>query len=349
MRRTRAWRRSGSRWGAVRWRSTSGRAAPKTAAERKAALDTFAKATDTWTQSAIVAAATEQVPMYVASALAYERPQALTELVAAVMPAAAPDSAGPLLVSAAAAGPGASALKAVVGRAISRMDGAAIVMDAATAAALQKLLDESGDDRGGAADRRQVGQVRRVQRQRRAVRTRARRASSAPRRRATSAAPSSRRASSPFLQRRAEALGTLAPMLADKGVSEALKARIITTLGESAGSDVDTVMVAAFARTGSTLLFDQILRRPDASVVLLAALEGRLGHARDDSDRRTSRDCARTRAGRWLGRRPRSSIRSARRGRRRARSSPPSRRKSRSAGDVEKGQGPLHRHVRQLP
>ena len=62
-------------------------------------------------------------------------------------------------------------------------------------------------------------------------------------------------------------------MLADAAVSDPLKGRIIATLGESAGRDVDTVMVAAFARTSSTLLFDQILRRPDASVALLAALK----------------------------------------------------------------------------
>ena len=74
-------------------------------------------------------------------------------------------------------------------------------------------------------------------------------------------------------QRRADVLSAIAPMLADQAVADPLKGRIIATLGESAGGDVDTVMVAAFARTSSTLLFDQILRRPDASVALLAALK----------------------------------------------------------------------------
>ena len=57
-------------------------------------------------------------------------------------------------------------------------------------------------------------------------------------------------------------------MLADAGVSDALKGRLIATLGESAGSDADAVMVAAFARTSSTLVFDQMLRRPDSSLAL---------------------------------------------------------------------------------
>ncbi len=243
-----------------------------TAAERKAMLDTFAKATDTWTQSAIVAAATEQVPNYVVSALAYERPQALTDLVAGFMPAAAPATAGRLLVSAAGAGPQASALKATVVRGIARMDVGTIAMDAATAAALQKLLDDPATtaaalpivakwDKAGAFSAS-------AERYGRALLAELGDAKTSDDRRAELAA-----SLLAVPQRRAEALKTIAPMLADAGVSDALKGRIIATLGESAGSDVDAVMVAAFARSRSTLLFDQILRRPDASVALLAALK----------------------------------------------------------------------------
>ena len=96
---------------------------PNAAAARTAVLDSFASATDNWTRSALVAAATEQAPSYVAEALTYGRPQALTEFVAAVLPAALPASAERLLVAAAGAGPQASALAADVVRAIARMDG----------------------------------------------------------------------------------------------------------------------------------------------------------------------------------------------------------------------------------
>ena len=40
--------------------------AATTPAQRKAVLDAFAAATDNWTRSALVAAATEQAPSYVA-------------------------------------------------------------------------------------------------------------------------------------------------------------------------------------------------------------------------------------------------------------------------------------------
>ena len=135
-------------------------------------LDTFAKATDTWTQSAIVAAATEQVPNYVASALAYERPQALTEFVAGFMPAATPATAGRLLVSAAGAGPQASALKATVVRG-DRPDGCGNDRHGrGDGRGPAEAARRSGDDGGGASDRREMGQGGRVQRQRRAPRTR---------------------------------------------------------------------------------------------------------------------------------------------------------------------------------
>jgi putative heme-binding domain-containing protein len=74
--------------------------------------------------------------------------------------------------------------------------------------------------------------------------------------------------------RRPEALAVMAPMLSDAAVSDALKTRLITVLGESAGSDVDDVLVATLARTPSTPIFDQIARRPEAALALLAAMKG---------------------------------------------------------------------------
>ena len=68
-------------------------------AARKGVLDSFAAATDNWTRSALVAAATEQAPAYVAEALTYDRPQALTDFVVAVLPAALPAHAARLLVA----------------------------------------------------------------------------------------------------------------------------------------------------------------------------------------------------------------------------------------------------------
>ena len=49
------------------------------AAERRAQLDIFARATDDWTRSAIVAAATRRASAYVAEAFTHEQPQALVQ------------------------------------------------------------------------------------------------------------------------------------------------------------------------------------------------------------------------------------------------------------------------------
>ena len=243
----------------------------RTAAERKALLDTYVQATDNWTQSAIAAAATEQPSLYVASAFAYERPQPLAEFVALVAPAALPANASQLLVSAAAAGPQASAVKAAAVRAVARMTGGAIAMDAATTAALQKLLDDPATsaaalpivakwDKSGvltaSAERQGLALQREFDDPKTSDDRRAELAES------LLAVPKAR----PL------ALATIGPMLADAAVSDALKTRLITTLGESAGSDADAMLIATLARTNSTPIFDQILRRPDATLALLAAM-----------------------------------------------------------------------------
>ena len=57
-----------SRWAARCSRCTNSRARATTDAERAAVLDQFAAATDNWTRSALIAAATEQAPAYVSQA-----------------------------------------------------------------------------------------------------------------------------------------------------------------------------------------------------------------------------------------------------------------------------------------
>ena len=129
----------------------------------------------------------------------------------------------------------AAALKAAVVRAVARMEGGAIAMDAATTQALQKLLADPATsaavlpivakwDKAGDAD------------------ARAPKAAPAPcwaisatPRRATTAAPTSPPACSPSRSGVQEALATIAPMLTDSRVPEPLKGRLIATLGESAG------------------------------------------------------------------------------------------------------------------
>ena len=117
--------------------------AATTAAQRKAVLDSFAAATDNWTRSALVAAATEQAPSYVAEALTYDRPQALTEFVVAVLPAALPAHAGPPAGGGCRRRTGRGARSKPASCAPSRgWKAGAVALDAQTTQALQKLLDD---------------------------------------------------------------------------------------------------------------------------------------------------------------------------------------------------------------
>ncbi len=117
------------------------RAATDVAARRKV-LDGFAAATDNWTKSAYIAAAGEQAATYVVEALGYERPQALADFVTNVAPAALPASAERLLVAAAGVAPGTTPLKASIVRAVARMEGGNLVLNAASTKALQTLLSD---------------------------------------------------------------------------------------------------------------------------------------------------------------------------------------------------------------
>ena len=200
--------------------------ATTTPAERKAMLEAFVQSTENWTRSAIVAAATDHAQAYVASAFAYERPQALTDFVTAVVPAALPAGASQLLSAAAAAGAQASALKAPVVRSVARMEGGSITMDATTTAALQKLLDDPATtaavlpvvarwDTTGAlkasAERHAHALAGELANPKTSDDRRAELAAS------LLAVPTSR----------SEALGTIAPMLTDATVSDALRTRLV--------------------------------------------------------------------------------------------------------------------------
>ncbi len=172
---TRGSRRSAGRWAARCSALYEQARLDKTEAQRRGLLDAFAAATENWTRSALVAAAAETAPqVYVTDALRYGKPQALADFVGGILPSALPAHAGPLLVAAAGAGPGAAPLKATIVRAVARMQGGTLAMDAATSAALQTLIDDAATsaavlpivarwDKAGAlrasADRRAAGLV----------------------------------------------------------------------------------------------------------------------------------------------------------------------------------------------
>jgi uncharacterized protein len=245
--------------------------AASTAEQRRTLLDMFAQSNDNWTRSAIAAAATGSAAAYVSDSLGYGRPEALTDLVSAILPSALPADAGRVLTAAARASSQANPLKPVIVRAVAQMNGS-LSMDAATTDAVRMLLENPATtaatlpivarwDSAGTlkpdAEQRAAGLLRELND-----------SGTADDRRAEIGA--SLLAMPP---QRAAALSAIEGMLAAPQSSDALKTRLLTTLGNNAGADTDAAMISALAKTGSTAIFDQLAKRPESATALLAAMK----------------------------------------------------------------------------
>jgi putative membrane-bound dehydrogenase-like protein len=244
----------------------------RTADERAAVIDGFVRATDDWTRSALIAAASGQAPAYVTLALADARAAALVPFAAGVLPAALPAAAEPLLLAAANAGPAAGPLKSTVVRAIARADVPRsapappalinalrrLLDDPATTAAVLPVIarwDTAGALRAGADARGRllVGEI------------------------ALAATIDDRRAelASSLLavpSLRADTLAVVAPMLTDPRVAPSLRDRLLVSLGDTPGADADAVLIASLGGSNATPVVTQLLRRPESALALVAAL-----------------------------------------------------------------------------
>lgn len=245
--------------------------AAKSEAERRAMLDTFATAADNWTKSAIVAAAAERPEVYLADAFRYPKPEAMTELVSAVVPTALPAKAGALLVLAAKAPKEAAGLKAALAQAVGRMESGSVVMDAATTDAVRTLLDDPATtaaalpvvarwDEKGALRETAVARAKALLGDLKAP-------GLSDDRRAEIAG--SLLAMKDY---RKEALSAVTAMILDPGVSDSQKSRLLETLGDRRAEDVDAALVSMLAKTQSAAVFEQIVRRPESSLALVRAL-----------------------------------------------------------------------------
>ena len=318
-----------------------------TAAQRQAALETFVKAADNWTKSAIIAGAADHAAAYVASAFASPNAEGLAEFVAAVAPSALPASANQILNAAAAAGPAAASLKAPAVRAVARMEGGSVAMDAATTVALQKLLDDPATtaavlpvvakwDKAGAlaasTERHGAALLKELAAPGTSDDRRAELAAS------LLAVPT----------QRAGALAAIAPTLVEPAASDALKAKLIATLAENPGSDVDAVLISTLAKGNSTPIFDQIIRRPEASLALLAALKDGKITAANLGPNNVAR--LRTHPNRQVAAQATSYFDSlSPAGRAKSRHHRDTHRGHRKAGRCREGQGALHRNLLGVP
>ena len=73
--------------------------------------------------------------------------------------------------------------------------------------------------------------------------------------------------------RRAPAIAAIAPLLASATTPAPLKARLVAALGDHPGADADAALIDALARTNATVVFDQLMRRPESAQALLAAMK----------------------------------------------------------------------------
>jgi putative membrane-bound dehydrogenase-like protein len=243
----------------------------RTVAERAAVLVAFSTATDDWTRSALIAAASEQAPAYVTQALSAPRPDALVDFVAGVLPAALPTAAESLLIAAASAPPAAAPLAAAVLRGVGQVDPPA-ALTAAARQALQSLLSHPATtaavlpvavrwDRNGSL-------AAATEARGRALVTELRGAALTVDRRVELAA-----SLLAVPAHRAETLSIVAPMLVDAGLAPPLRERLVVSVGDAAGADADAVLIETLALTASTPVFNQLLRRPDSALALIAALK----------------------------------------------------------------------------
>ena len=243
-----------------------------TAAERRELIDTFARATDNWTKSAIAAGAVETAPAaYVAESFAGTPDEDLADLVAVAAPGALPAEAARLLAVAAKAGADASPLKAALARSVAQMSGT-LAMDAATTAAVGALLADPGAtaatlpivarwDTAGTLKAEAESRAGAVERQL-----------------ADASATDEVRAEAAgglisLPSRRAETLPKVEALLTAEATPVPLKTRLVAVLGRNPGPDVDNVLIAAAAKTRLPAVFDQIMRRPESTIAVLDALE----------------------------------------------------------------------------
>ncbi len=250
-----------------------------TAADRNRILNTFAGSNDPWTRSAIVAAATTQPTEFLADALQHEKSGVLGPFATALFAAnVAVDKTGLLAACAAAAAPAAD-LTVTVLRGLVQASGGSSIDAAAITEAIGQLLQEP---RTAAAVLPFVG---RWETSRPLAELAHRRARELLREISNVERPDERRAEVAASLMgvsavRDEALAEIAKTLSAPASSEELKTRLITDLGADGGPEVTAFFVTMFAHTGSAVVFEQLLKRSESALALLAALEdGRVNPA----------------------------------------------------------------------
>jgi putative heme-binding domain-containing protein len=243
-----------------------------TPAQRAAVLADFAAATDDWTKSALIAAASDHAADFLIDALAQRsggsQPPTLAPFVTALAPSV-PSADLARLTAAAAASP--TPLAAALLRGLTASSVAASASEPTLAAALKTLLaapDTTAAALGVAAKWDTTGALTEP------IATAARRVLTdlaAPSTPATTRADIAT-ALVALPAHRSAALAKIAALLNDPATPAAVAAPLIATVGELAGREPVDVLINAFVQTKSAPVFEQILKRQESALALVAAI-----------------------------------------------------------------------------
>ena len=239
-----------------------------TPAQRTAVLADFAAATDDWTKSALIAAASEHAADFLTAALATKDTAKFAPFVSAVASSVASADVARLM-TAAAASP--TPLAAALLRGLAASSVAASASEPTLAAALKTLLaapDTTAAALGVAAKWDTTGTLTE------AVSTAARRVLAdlaAPSTPATTRADIAT-ALVALPAHRSAALAKIATLLSDPATPAAVAAPLLATVGELAGREAVDVLINAFVQTKSDPIFEQILKRQESALALVAAI-----------------------------------------------------------------------------
>ena len=240
-------------------------------ASREKLIYDFAVAGDDWTRSALAAAASEHATDYLNALLKYGYSVAdatvFSSFLSAILPSVPPTEFDNILNACTNASPRAVGFVNLTLRGLSSLAGSL----GSSAPALRKIADSPAtalaaftliakwDGSGVLAE------------------TSARLSESFSRELANSATPDARRAEIAVAllalpAHRAEALAKIAALLSNPATPEAVSAPLLATVGELAGRESSDVLINAFVQTKSDPIFEQILKRQESALALVAAI-----------------------------------------------------------------------------
>ncbi|MBI4625789.1 MAG: ThuA domain-containing protein [Verrucomicrobia bacterium] len=243
--------------------------AAATPAARQAILARFAAATDDWTKSALIAAATQNAADFLVDALTSKDSGALGAFVTALAPSVLPAHAA-RLVQEAAARPG--PLNAPLLRGLAVLGDRIPALDAATSAALRRLMNAPDTaapalllatkaDRSGALTDSVAQAAGRLLADFADAKT-----------------PDARRAEIALSllalpPHRTEALARIGALLADPTAPDSIKATLLAAVGELPGPESANVLIGVFVQSKSAAIFEQLLKYPASARALIAAVK----------------------------------------------------------------------------